>query len=246
MHPVLDVGRRGGVLGTRIKSRLSYANVMSSIAVFVVLGGGAYATIDRKIGSADIQKGAVTTPKIKKQAVKTGKIRDQTIRNADVRPDHLPMGGIRGDRIVESSLSQVPSAATAADADLLDGLDSTAFQRARTRVFQASRAEALDFATGSTLAELTLAQGTYLVLAKLSIIHPGAGNDATTTCDLSVPGPNDDSQKSRMGGGGTAADQLGFPLATTFTGSGDVSLSCTNFSGNNDAFNIKLIALRVD
>jgi hypothetical protein len=58
----------------RIKPRLTYANVVSTIALFVVLGGGAYATIDRKIGPRDLRKGAVTTPKIKKQAVKAGKL----------------------------------------------------------------------------------------------------------------------------------------------------------------------------
>jgi hypothetical protein len=144
------------------------------------------------------------------------------------------------------SVAHATTATSALNADQLDGLDSSAFQRVRDRVFQVGHAEVLNFPAGSTLAELTVPDGTYFALAKLSIIHPDAGNDATTTCNLSVPGPLDDSQQSRMGGGGTVADQLGFPLATTFTGAGQLSLSCSNFSGNNDAFNIKLIALRLD
>jgi hypothetical protein len=57
-----------------IRPRLTYANVVSSIALFVVLGGGAYATIDRKIGPRDLRKGAVTTPKLRGEAVKAGKL----------------------------------------------------------------------------------------------------------------------------------------------------------------------------
>jgi hypothetical protein len=234
-----------------IGGRLSYANVMATVAVFIALGGSAWAVAANSIGSKELKRNAVGKKHVKKNAVGTKELRANAvgsaiIRDNAVRPPKIPDGSLTGAKILESSLGQVPSAATAANAALLDGLDSTAFQRARTRVFQVNRDEVRDFVTGSTLAQLTVPEGTYLALAKLSIIHPGAGNDATTTCDLSVPGANDDSQMSRMGGGGTVADQLGFPLATTFTGSGNVSLRCTNFSGANDAFNIKLIALRVD
>jgi hypothetical protein len=234
-----------------IGGRLSYANVMATAAMFVALGGTAWAIGANSVGSKELKRNAVGTKHVKENAVGTKELRanavgSRIIRDNAVRPRKIPDNSLTGAKIVESSLGQVPSADTAANAALLDGLDSTAFQRARTRVFQVNRDEALDFVAGSTLAQLTVPEGTYLALAKLSIIHPGAGNDATTTCDLLVPGANNDSQKSRMSGGGTGADQLGFPLATTFTGSGSVSLRCTNFSGANDAFNIKLIALRVD
>ena len=36
---------------TRIRSGLSYANVMATIAVFLALGGGAYAAIHRGIAA---------------------------------------------------------------------------------------------------------------------------------------------------------------------------------------------------
>lgn len=55
----------------RIKPHLSYANVVSSIALFAVLGGGAYAA--SKIGPEDIKKNAVRTKHIKKDAVTPAK-----------------------------------------------------------------------------------------------------------------------------------------------------------------------------
>jgi hypothetical protein len=70
---------------------------MSSIAVFLVLGG-ATAFAAGKIGSSDIKSNAITTGKIKKEAVTTKKIK----KNA-----------VTGKQVKESSLGTVPSASLA-------------------------------------------------------------------------------------------------------------------------------------
>jgi len=57
----------------RLRPKLSYGNVMASIAVFAVLGGGV-AWAHGKIGTADLKNNAVTAPKIKKNAVKRAKL----------------------------------------------------------------------------------------------------------------------------------------------------------------------------
>ena len=55
---------------TRLRSRLTYANVMSTIAVFAALGtGGAYAA--DTIGSADIIDDSILSQDIKDGEVKT-------------------------------------------------------------------------------------------------------------------------------------------------------------------------------
>jgi len=78
----------------QIRKRLTYANVMSSIAVFLVLGG-ATAFAASKIGSSDIKANAITTAKIKKEAVTTKKIKKNAVTGAKVK---------------ESTLGPVPSA----------------------------------------------------------------------------------------------------------------------------------------
>ncbi len=78
----------------QIRKRLTYANVMSSIAVFLVLGGGA-AYAAKKIGSNEIKSNAITTAKIKKNAVTTAKIKKNAVTGAKVK---------------ESTLGEVPSA----------------------------------------------------------------------------------------------------------------------------------------
>lgn len=67
----------------QIRKRLSYANVMSSIAVFLVLGGGA-AYAAKKIGSHELRGGSVTTAKIKRNAVTRSKIKADAISTAKI------------------------------------------------------------------------------------------------------------------------------------------------------------------
>jgi hypothetical protein len=61
----------------RPAARLSYANVMSTLAVFIVLGGGAYAATTlpaRSVGKQQLRQGAVTEPKLATRSVSTQKL----------------------------------------------------------------------------------------------------------------------------------------------------------------------------
>jgi hypothetical protein len=94
----------------QIRKRLTYANVMSSIAVFLVLGGAAAFAASQKIGSKQLKANAVTTGKIKKAAVTTSKIKDNAVNGAKVN---------------EGTLSTVPSASTAAFASSIPPAENT-------------------------------------------------------------------------------------------------------------------------
>jgi hypothetical protein len=80
---------------------------MSSIAVFLVLGG-ATAFAAKKIGSNEIKSNAITTGKIKKNAVTTAKIKKQAVTAAKVKK-----GTLTGTQINASTLGTVPTAQTA-------------------------------------------------------------------------------------------------------------------------------------
>lgn len=90
----------------QLRKRLSYANVMSSIAVFLVLGGATAIAADQlgknSVGSKQLKKNAVTTAKIKNNAVTTSKIKN---------------GAVSGAKINLGSLGTVPNAAHAGTAD---------------------------------------------------------------------------------------------------------------------------------
>jgi hypothetical protein len=72
----------------QIRKRLTYANVMSSIAVFLVIGGAtAFAAGHlgkNTVGAKQLKKNAVTTAKIKNEAVTGVKIKKGTITGANL------------------------------------------------------------------------------------------------------------------------------------------------------------------
>jgi len=70
------------------RKRLTYANVMSSIAVFLVLGGGA-AYAAKKIGSNQLKANSVTTAKIKKNAVTGAKVKNKSLTGSDINLSKL-------------------------------------------------------------------------------------------------------------------------------------------------------------
>lgn len=97
----------------QFKKRLTYANVMSSIAVFLVLGGATAIAANQlaknSVGSKQLKKNAVTAAKIKKNAVTTAKIRNRAVTGAKVNL---------------ATLGTVPSATraeTAGNADTVGG-----------------------------------------------------------------------------------------------------------------------------
>ena len=84
----------------QIRTRLTYANVMSSIAVFLVLGG-ATAFAATKIGANNIRANAVTAGKIKKEAVTTAKIKNNAVTGA--KADEGSFGQVPSAKVSESA-----------------------------------------------------------------------------------------------------------------------------------------------
>lgn len=75
----------------RLRQRLTYANVVSTLALFLVLTGGvAYAA--KKISSHDLRGASVTTAKIKRGAVTTAKIRNGAVKTAKIAPGNVTNG----------------------------------------------------------------------------------------------------------------------------------------------------------
>jgi hypothetical protein len=104
----------------RIRKRLTYANVVSSLALFLVLGGAtAFAASQlakNSVGSKQLRKNAVTAAKIKKNAVTGAKIRKDAVTGAQVKDQSLT-----GPDINLGTLGTVPNAANAAIAGSLAG-----------------------------------------------------------------------------------------------------------------------------
>lgn len=122
----------------KVRARLTYANVMSTIAAFLVLGGGtavAAAQLAKdSVGPRQLKRSAVTAPKIKNSAVTTAKIKNNAVTRTKIRAN-----AVTGDKVDEPTLGTVPSAAEAtrarsatsadraANADALGGIGPTGY-----------------------------------------------------------------------------------------------------------------------
>lgn len=84
----------------RLRKHLTYANVMASIAVFLVLGGGA------AFAAGKLAKNSVGTKQLKANSVTTAKIKKDAVTGAKVK---------------ESTLGEVPSATNAGNANTANG-----------------------------------------------------------------------------------------------------------------------------
>ena len=88
-----------------LRPRLTYANVVSTLCLFIVLGGSAYAAArlaPNSVGQRQIQtngvaakeiaKGAVGPSELRANAVRTGKVKDASLLAQDFAPGQLPQG----------------------------------------------------------------------------------------------------------------------------------------------------------
>jgi len=105
----------------KIREKLTYANVISTLALFLVLTGGAAYAADQ------LGKNSVGTKQLKKHAVTAAKIKN---------------GAVTGPKVKLSSLGKVPSAGradAAADASALQGRPASAFMQGGGQFFSVRR-----------------------------------------------------------------------------------------------------------
>jgi hypothetical protein len=139
----------------RIRSHLTYANVIATVALFLVLTGGTAVALNgsNTVFSDDIVNGEVKAADIGSNAVGSGKIVDGGVQgvdildgtvdspdildgavgNNDVRKNAITSGKVQdesltGADVVESSLGTVPSAS---NADSVNGKTATELEGAR-------------------------------------------------------------------------------------------------------------------
>jgi hypothetical protein len=68
----------------KLRTKLTYANVMATIAVFLVLGGGA------AVAAGGLGRNTVGSNQLKKNSVGTLKLKDNAVTGAKVQPGSLP------------------------------------------------------------------------------------------------------------------------------------------------------------
>lgn len=105
-----------------LKRHVSYANVAATTALLVAFGGGGAAVAasvgHNTVGSPQIKNGQVKTADLGNNSVTSAKVRNNSLTGADIRNNSLTGADVANDSLTgadvkESTLSKVPSAATA-------------------------------------------------------------------------------------------------------------------------------------
>lgn len=129
-----------------LRRQLTYANVVSSLCLFLLLGGGAAIAANglapNSVGTKHLRKGAVTSSKIHGVAVGTRKLAPQSVYPGKIADEavgalQLRNEAVNGTKVDESTLGEVPSAKQAANA---------------TNAVNATHADKADNATSATSA----------------------------------------------------------------------------------------------
>ena len=89
----------------KLRQHLTYANVIATLALFIALGGSSYAALH--VGSREIADNS---------------IRSRDVRNHSLTRHDLARNTLDGTVVHESTLGRVPRAASAANADRLEGV----------------------------------------------------------------------------------------------------------------------------
>ncbi|MEA2448979.1 MAG: hypothetical protein QOG63_911 [Thermoleophilaceae bacterium] len=116
----------------KVRDRLTYANVVSTLCLFILLGGSAVAALKlprHSVGARELRADAVSSPKV----------RDGSLEAQDFAPGQIPQGaqGPKGDPgqdgtpdspdQILAKLTQIDGAGSTLDADRLDGFTSSEF-----------------------------------------------------------------------------------------------------------------------
>lgn len=94
----------------QIRKRLTYANVMSSLAVFLVLGGGAAVAARSSlpagsVGPRQLQPRAVKTGYIDRNAVRVGKIGLEAVRAGKLAKNAVPTNRLRNNAVATPKIA---------------------------------------------------------------------------------------------------------------------------------------------
>jgi hypothetical protein len=108
-----------------IRSHLSFANLVSVMALFVALGGTTYAAVTlpkNAVGPKQIKKNAVRASEIKSRAVGTSEVRNGALLAEDFKAGQLPAGA-KGDKGDTGTFGAVTVQFTQHTADLANGAE---------------------------------------------------------------------------------------------------------------------------
>jgi hypothetical protein len=122
----------------RLRARLTYANCVATLALFLALTGGAWALTRNSVGPRQIKPNAVRSSDVRNQAIKGVDVNEATFaqvpsaESADAA-DSADTADTAGTAERANTANTAASASNAENASTLDNLNSTAFLRSNAQ-----------------------------------------------------------------------------------------------------------------
>jgi hypothetical protein len=227
----------------QIQKRLTYANLTSTLALFLLLGGGAYAaskvSVPRNsVGTKQLKKNSVSAEKIKREAISTPKL-----RTGAVNEEKLANAAITQAKIADGAVStaKLPDAAITSSK-----LDPS--QRSEAISFSAQSSfdlfDSYEPQNWTTVMSLALPEGNWVLNSSLAL-SLSTSVPTHVGCRLSENGTvlaQGGTEGERVNAGTPSFD--GISLSATAT-QGTVALSCGDTLNGVVALQRSLVARRV-
>ena len=117
---------------TRRTRRISYANVTSTLALCLALGGTSYAAV--AITGKDVKNGTLSGKDLKKNALTTREVKSRSLLAADFKAGELPSGE-RGPQGVQGPQGERgPAGAAGVDVDFFENDHSTSMDASDSKL----------------------------------------------------------------------------------------------------------------
>lgn len=183
----------------RSRPRLTYANVVATIALFCALGGGAYA-------AATLPKNSVGPKQLKKNTVTSPKVKDGSLLKKDFKAGQLPAGA-----------TGPPGPAGAPGETGPRGPSEAYVDRTTTQIAISS---------GTLAAGLSLPAGTYVLSGRVEVFNNGI--QSTGDCSLYAGATQIDKAEFELeASAGINLIPVSTQAAVNTTGTTTVQLVCT-------------------
>ena len=243
---------------TAVRKRMSFANVMSVLALFVALGGSAYALKKNSVTSKQLKNNGVKNVDLANDAVTSQKVADGSLLDDDFGAGQLPQGpqGPQGPagspdtpQQVLDKLKQVDGAGSGLEADSVAGFGASDLGTVGRSTQAANCLDDQEANQVCASVDLTMPRaGRVLVIGDgfavagvlNDVIGPGSGSDSTTsvqgTCSLhvdnaSVTGSSSQSMFNLNATDGLSITTVTAPLAA---GTHTFALRCLEEDGDID------------
>jgi hypothetical protein len=164
-----------------LRSRLTYANIVATLALFVALGGSAYGALrlpKNSVGSNQISSGAVGS-----RQLRNGGVTNPKLAVGAVTARNVVRGSLTGAQIDAATLGTVPSATRASSADSATTATTATYATHATSADSATTATTATNATHATSADSATTATT-----ATNATHATSADSATNATDTAELG----------------------------------------------------------